>query len=52
MGPSDQEPPRPAWEFSLVRPDQRYVSKRLQECNWLQAMEGGKTGVLDKEAEW
>jgi phenylpropionate dioxygenase-like ring-hydroxylating dioxygenase large terminal subunit len=41
MGPSDQEPPSPAWEFSLVRPDQRYVSKRHQECNWLQAMEGG-----------
>src|SRR3954452_3926755 len=31
MGPSDQEPPRPAWEFSLVRPDQRFVSKRHQE---------------------
>jgi len=41
MGPPDQEPPRPAWEFSLVRPDQRFVSKRHQECNWLQAMEGG-----------
>jgi phthalate 4,5-dioxygenase len=41
MGPPDQEPPRPAWEFSLVRADQRYVSKRHQECNWLQAMEGG-----------
>ena len=22
-------------------PEQRFVSKRLQECNWLQAMEGG-----------
>jgi phenylpropionate dioxygenase-like ring-hydroxylating dioxygenase large terminal subunit len=41
MGPADQEPPRPSWEFSLVAPERRYVSKRHQECNWLQAMEGG-----------
>ncbi|MDB5508725.1 MAG: pht3, partial [Hyphomicrobiales bacterium] len=41
MGPTDQEPPRPSWEFSLVAPERRYVSKRHQECNWLQAMEGG-----------
>ena len=25
----------------LVPAEQRFVSKRLQECNWLQAMEGG-----------
>ena len=41
MGPSDQTPPLPEWEFALVPSDQRFVSKRLQECNWLQAMEGG-----------
>ena len=41
MGPPDREPPLPEWEFALVPEGQRFVSKRLQECNWLQAMEGG-----------
>jgi phthalate 4,5-dioxygenase oxygenase subunit len=41
MGPPEQKPPLPEWEFALVPDEQRFVSKRLQECNWLQAMEGG-----------
>ena len=41
MGPPERMPPLPQWEFSLVPARQRFVSKRLQECNWLQAMEGG-----------
>src|ERR1700731_4485841 len=41
MGPADKKPPLPEWEFATVRPEQRFVSKRLQESNWLQAMEGG-----------
>ena len=41
MGPPEQQPPLPEWEFALVPSAQRFVSKRLQECNWLQAMEGG-----------
>jgi hypothetical protein len=41
MGPAEQLPPLPAWEFATVPPEQSYMSKRLQECNWLQAMEGG-----------
>ncbi len=41
MGPPEQRPPLPAWEFSTVPATHRYVSKRLQETNWLQAMEGG-----------
>ena len=41
MGPKDQQPPLPQFEFSLVPAPQRYLSKRLQECNWLQALEGG-----------
>src|ERR687894_1080209 len=41
MGPKDKEPPYPEWEFALVPPEQTFTSKRLQECNWLQAMEGG-----------
>ena len=41
MGPSEKQPPLPEWEFSLVPPEQSFISKRLQESNWLQAMEGG-----------
>jgi phenylpropionate dioxygenase-like ring-hydroxylating dioxygenase large terminal subunit len=41
MGPPEKQPPHPEWEFALVPPEQTFTSKRLQECNWLQAMEGG-----------
>jgi phenylpropionate dioxygenase-like ring-hydroxylating dioxygenase large terminal subunit len=41
MGPPEKRPPLPEWEFALVPGEQRFVSKRFQECNWLQAMEGG-----------
>jgi phenylpropionate dioxygenase-like ring-hydroxylating dioxygenase large terminal subunit len=41
MGAPDKQPPLPEFEFSLVPASQSYTSKRLQECNWLQAMEGG-----------
>jgi phenylpropionate dioxygenase-like ring-hydroxylating dioxygenase large terminal subunit len=41
MGPPEKTPPPPAWEFATVPAPQRFVTKRLQECNWLQAMEGG-----------
>jgi phenylpropionate dioxygenase-like ring-hydroxylating dioxygenase large terminal subunit len=41
MGPPDRQPPRPEWEFATVPRDQTFTSKRFQECNWLQAMEGG-----------
>jgi phenylpropionate dioxygenase-like ring-hydroxylating dioxygenase large terminal subunit len=41
MGPPEKQPPLPEWEFAMVPPDHRFVSKRTQECNWLQAMEGG-----------
>ena len=41
MGPEDQRPPEPQYEFCRVPDDQSFVSKRLQECNWLQALEGG-----------
>jgi len=41
MGPAELRPPLPEWEFALVKPEQTYTSKRLQECNWLQALEGG-----------
>ena len=41
MGPADRQPKLPEFEFALVAKEQRFVSKRLQECNWLQALEGG-----------
>jgi phthalate 4,5-dioxygenase len=41
MGAPDHTPPLPEWEFAMVEPEQRFISKRLQESNWLQAMEGG-----------
>jgi phenylpropionate dioxygenase-like ring-hydroxylating dioxygenase large terminal subunit len=41
MGPPEKQPPLPEWEFCIVPPEQTYISKRLQECNWLQALEGG-----------
>jgi phthalate 4,5-dioxygenase len=41
MGPPERRPSLPEWEFALVPPAQSFISKRLQDCNWLQAMEGG-----------
>lgn len=41
MGPADQRPELPEFEFAMVGDHQRFISKRLQECNYLQAMEGG-----------
>jgi phthalate 4,5-dioxygenase len=41
MGPLEKQPPLPEWEFATVPADQAFISKRLQESNWLQAMEGG-----------
>jgi phenylpropionate dioxygenase-like ring-hydroxylating dioxygenase large terminal subunit len=41
MGPPDRQPPLPEWEFAMVPDGGRFVSKRWQECNWLQALEGG-----------
>jgi phenylpropionate dioxygenase-like ring-hydroxylating dioxygenase large terminal subunit len=41
MGDPAQQPALPEWEFCRVPPEQTYTSKRWQECNWLQALEGG-----------
>ncbi len=41
MGPPETQPPEPTWEFCSVPPAQTFTSKRWQENNWLQAMEGG-----------
>jgi nitrite reductase/ring-hydroxylating ferredoxin subunit len=41
LGPREYRPPLPSLEWMLVPEGQRFVSKRLQECNYLQALEGG-----------
>jgi phthalate 4,5-dioxygenase oxygenase subunit len=41
MGPAEKTPPHPQFEFAQVPPAHCFTSKRTQECNWLQAMEGG-----------
>ena len=40
LGPLEAMPPLPDMEFALVGPAHRYVSKKLQECNWAQSAEG------------
>ncbi len=41
MGPQDKQPAAPEVEWCTLPASQVFVSKRLQECNYLQAMEGG-----------
>ena len=41
MGEKEDRPPEPIWEFATVPAEQTFTSKRWQECNWLQALEGG-----------
>jgi phthalate 4,5-dioxygenase oxygenase subunit len=41
LGDSEQQPGLPEFEFVQVPPEQSYTSKRWQESNWLQALEGG-----------
>jgi phenylpropionate dioxygenase-like ring-hydroxylating dioxygenase large terminal subunit len=41
MGPADKQPPLPEWEFATVPRSQTVTTKRVQDSNWLQALEGG-----------
>ena len=41
MGPPEKRPQPPEIEWCLLPKSHRYVTKRLQESSWLQAMEGG-----------
>jgi phthalate 4,5-dioxygenase oxygenase subunit len=41
MGPAEKRPAPPSLEWCTLPKGHVYVSKRLQECNFLQAMEGG-----------
>lgn len=62
MGQQTPPPPLPRMEFALVPPSHRYVSKKWQDCNWAQCVEGAidtahfsflhmLTGELDEAAE-
>jgi phthalate 4,5-dioxygenase oxygenase subunit len=41
MGDPANKPPMPEFEWCQVPAEQTYTSKRWQESNWLQALEGG-----------
>lgn len=41
MGKPEAQPPLPEYEFATVSVSQSFTTKRLQETNWLQALEGG-----------
>ncbi|MGD9961967.1 MAG: Rieske 2Fe-2S domain-containing protein [Nocardioides sp.] len=40
MGNRQTPPPLPDLEWNLVSAEQRHLSIRVQQCNWLQALEG------------
>jgi phenylpropionate dioxygenase-like ring-hydroxylating dioxygenase large terminal subunit len=41
MGPPALQPPLPNFAWTQVPETHRHVTKVIQECNWLQALEGG-----------
>ena len=45
MGAPEHRPPPPEFEWATVPATHRFTSRRHQECNYLQAMEGGIDSV-------
>ena len=41
LGPKDQQPPAPDFDWTAVPDANRGVTRVWQECNWVQALEGG-----------
>jgi phthalate 4,5-dioxygenase oxygenase subunit len=41
MGPAELKPEFPPLEWTLLPPENIYASRHIQECNWLQGLEGG-----------
>ncbi len=41
MGPRELQPPPPKFAWTQALESHRQVTKVIQECNWLQALEGG-----------
>jgi phthalate 4,5-dioxygenase oxygenase subunit len=40
MGPEEELPPLPALEWNMLPDDQVYLTKRIENCNFMQALEG------------
>jgi phenylpropionate dioxygenase-like ring-hydroxylating dioxygenase large terminal subunit len=40
MGPPEDRPPEPDYEFVRAPASHRFISKHVQDCNYLQALEG------------
>ena len=45
LGPPELQPSAPDYQWCAVPDSHCYVSKRVQECNYLQAMEGGLDSI-------
>jgi phthalate 4,5-dioxygenase oxygenase subunit len=41
LGPAELQPPPPDYELVRAPATHRYTSKTVEDCNWLQALEGG-----------
>jgi phthalate 4,5-dioxygenase oxygenase subunit len=41
MGPPEHKPPFPDLEWTRVPAAHRFATRHIQECNWLQGLEGG-----------
>jgi phenylpropionate dioxygenase-like ring-hydroxylating dioxygenase large terminal subunit len=41
LGPPERTPPRPEFAWTRAPATHRHASKVIQECNWLQGLEGG-----------
>src|SRR5581483_3458506 len=41
LGPGPTPPPLPELEWTLLPPGHTFISRRVQDCNWFQALEGG-----------
>ena len=41
MGPESAPPPLPELEWTLLPEGHTFTSRRVQDCNWFQALEGG-----------
>jgi phthalate 4,5-dioxygenase oxygenase subunit len=41
LGHLEKMPPPPKFEWTQAAPECRHITKTWEECNWLQAMEGG-----------
>ena len=45
MGDAATQPPLPAHDWATLPAGHVHASKRIQQCNWLQAMEGGLDSI-------